>query len=279
MRPYHAGLLGADTLVVLDEAHLVPPFEKLLEVIEQGANQFAARAETDRKLVPPFKLLSLSATGRERAGSPFRLEDRDIEEDKVVKQRLIARKTVGIVPANEEKFEDTLAALAWGLANKGITPIRCLVFCDKRETAENTKAAIEALAKGDKKLDRPEVKIDAELFVGARRVFEREGVATKLKALGFIAGSAVSRKRPAFLIATSAGEVGVDLDADHMVCDLVAWERMVQRLGRVNRRGGGDAKVIVMLEPEPRPKKAVADALSKSDADRNEKDRKTIAAF
>jgi len=33
-----------------------------------------------------------------------------------------------------------------------------------------------------------------------------------------------------FLGATSAGEVGVDLDADHMVCDLVAWERMVQRL-------------------------------------------------
>jgi len=33
MRPYHAGLLGADTLVVLDEAHLVPPFEELLKVI------------------------------------------------------------------------------------------------------------------------------------------------------------------------------------------------------------------------------------------------------
>ena len=34
MRPYHAGFLGADTLVVLDEAHLVPPFERLLESID-----------------------------------------------------------------------------------------------------------------------------------------------------------------------------------------------------------------------------------------------------
>jgi hypothetical protein len=33
MRPYHAGLLGADALIVLDEAHLVPPFEALLQSI------------------------------------------------------------------------------------------------------------------------------------------------------------------------------------------------------------------------------------------------------
>ncbi len=32
----------------------------------------------------------------------------------------------------------------------------------------------------------------------------------------------------AFLVATAAGEVGIDLDADHIVCDLVEWERMVQ---------------------------------------------------
>lgn len=45
----------------------------------------------------------------------------------------------------------------------------------------------------------------------------------------------------------------MDLDADHMVCDLVAWERMVQRLGRVNRRGGPgrEAKVVVVVEDGP----------------------------
>lgn len=287
MRPYHAGLLGADTLVVLDEAHLVPPFEKLLEAIEQGSNQFAARAETDRKLVPPFKLLSLSATGRERAGTPFRLEGsfgepvgqrRDLD-DPVVEQRLKAKKTVTIVAAQSERLEVTLAAQAWELAKKGEAPIRCVVFCHERETAEKAKSEIEMLAKGDKNEGRPAVEIHApELFVGARRVLERVDAAEKLKELGFIAGSDMTLAKPAFLIATSAGEVGVDLDADHMVCDLVAWERMVQRLGRVNRRGEGDAKVVV-VESEPKPSKATDAALKKLEADRTDKDRKAITTF
>ena len=65
----------------------------------------------------------------------------------------------------------------------------------------------------------------------------------------------------------------MDLDADHMVCDLVAWERMVQRLGRVNRRGDGDAKVVVVVDSEPAPSDSATKALEKRDAADAAKDR------
>ena len=42
MRPYHAGLLGVDALVLLDEAHLCPPFEALLRQVESHRDGKAA---------------------------------------------------------------------------------------------------------------------------------------------------------------------------------------------------------------------------------------------
>lgn len=247
MRPYHAGLLGTDTLVVLDESHLVPPFERLLEAIEDGGGTFSPHVEADRKVVPRFKLLSLSATGRARLGGMFQLEEADLE-DAIIERRLAAKKGL-IIEASDNKLELDLAENAWSLSGEGSKAVRCLVYCNSREVAEKTKASIEKLAKIEK------IAIDTELFVGARRVKERVDAAETLAALGFLAGSDVTLERPAFLIATSAGEVGVDLDADHMVCDLVPWERMVQRLGRVNRRGDGDARIVVLHKGEPKLKK------------------------
>ena len=49
-----------------------------------------------------------------------------------------------------------------------------------------------------------------------------------------------------YLVMTSAGEVGLDLDADHAVVDLTTLESMIQRVGRVNRTGGGVATVTVV---------------------------------
>ena len=244
MRPYHAGMLGADALVVLDEAHLVPPFEKLLETIANGAEAFGPHEQEHRKIVPSFKLLSLSATGREDGAcreGVFRLSA-EHRKDEIVRKRLEARKRLSVqVLDDAPKLVPLLAERAWCL---GKEPARVLVYCDLREDAVKVKDRIDSQFK---KWKREHV---CELLVGGRRVFEREALSDWLKKHGFFGDAEGSPEQPTFLIATSAGEVGVDLDADHMVCDLVPWERMVQRLGRVNRRGNGDACIEVIAVPE-----------------------------
>lgn len=286
MRPYHAGLLGADTLVVLDEAHLVPAFEDLVRQVERGAESFGPKEPSLRELVPEFKLLSLSATGRQTDPTTLILSDED-RSDPIVKKRLTARKALSVVdlanvveatapPTSGKDADDpdeatktnknpkltgVLAKQAWDVTTQGSAQVRCLVFCNARKDATAVAAELRNLAKS---ATTPEPTI--ELFVGGRRVKERTQARDALARLGFLAGTAVNLERSAFLIATSAGEVGVDLDADHMVCDLVAWERMVQRLGRVNRRGDGDAKVVVVVDSEPAPSDGTTTAIEKKEA-------------
>jgi CRISPR-associated endonuclease/helicase Cas3 len=234
MRPYQAGLLGCDALYVLDEAHLVPAFEHLLAAVS-GPDLRPPVA------VPGSHLLALSATGRASAGRTFTLGERD-HEHPVVRRRLHAVKRLFLLDPPGEKLGFALARDAWDLTESGSRAEKVLIFANTRDDARDAKKQLEDLGAAA---------ADVELFVGARRVRERVHAADRLKELGFLAGSGVVRERAAFLIATSAGEIGVDLDADHMVSDVVSWERMVQRLGRVNRRGEGAAQVRVFRPAAP----------------------------
>lgn len=247
MRPYHAGLLGADTLVVLDEAHLVPPFERLLESVEMGDDLFGPSPSGELVRIPPLRLLSLSATGRPRQGEVFALLDTDLgPPGSVTRQRLDAEKYLELRSGFDPKQRpQMLASAAWELSGEGTKPMRCLVYCNSRDDAEKVQRDLADRIKRQRKQQDVPPLCEPELFIGARRGHERQLAAESLAVLGFLADSDGNDERLRFLIATSAGEVGVDLDADHMVCDLVAWERMVQRLGRVNRRGKGRAQVVV----------------------------------
>ncbi len=251
MRPYAAGLLGVDTLVVLDESHLVPPFERLLEQIAHDRDGygrervFGPADEEFRAILPGFRLLPLSATGRARGDDVFRLDEED-RAHPIVRRRLNATKRLRFVTEPDAKaLLERLVEEAWGLAGQGAASARVLVYCNSREDAQKVKKAIEDKAKKAKIAIEP-----PELLTGARRVKEREAAKDRLARLGFFSGGAAP-ERPAFVIATSAGEVGVDLDADHMVMDLVPFERMVQRLGRVNRLGGKTSEIVVVAPAEP----------------------------
>jgi len=279
MRPYHAGLLGVDTLLVLDEAHLVPPFEKLLEQIAKADGDLRRIDVKQRKLVSGLKLLSLSATGRSDQPA-FGLTDADLQPGTITRKRLTAAKRLVFDPLPEgENIADALARHAWSLSLKGAEAKKVIVFSDKRDDAVKAKESVEKLAKGDKKQGIASIHIETQLLVGGRRVHEREDTAQWLEKHSFVARAKSFPSCATFVFATSAGEVGIDLDADHMVCDLVTWERMVQRLGRVNRRGVGNAKVVVVKEPDPKPTKAEANALKKPENECEKKETKAVAAY
>ena len=292
MRPFQAGLLGIDALVLLDEAHLCGPFDRLLRQIEDGQSTVLGPADAaTARTTPPFRVISLSATGRTAAeahtADVFRLAEKD-EQEPVVRRRLAARKRMRVIELDDpSELPAHLAEGALELGRqrrsasdpeRGVSnsiasnnPARVLVYCHRRADAIKVKALIdEACGLTGRTGRNAESKGASELLVGERRVHERRALEQWLERHGFFGSAETAPVAPTFLVATSAGEVGVDLDADHMVCDLVAHERMVQRLGRVNRRGGdGREALIDVLAPRPQKLKSNASKTAKLQSDRD----------
>ncbi len=292
MRPFQAGLLGVDTLVLLDEAHLCAPFERLLRQIQDRQRTALGPAdEAAARTTPLFRVISLSATGRTTAeahtADVFRLAEED-EQEPVVRRRLAARKRMKVIELDDPNdLPARLAKRAVELGRqrgsasdpeRGLfdsiesnSPARVLVYCQRRADAIKVKALIDKACGLKGRAGRnADGKGASELLVGERRVYERRALEQWLERHGFFGSAETAPVAPTFLVATSAGEVGVDLDADHMVCDLVAHERMVQRLGRVNRRGGdGREALIDVLAPRPQRPKSNASKTAKLQYDRD----------
>ncbi len=249
-RPLHAGFLGQDVLLVHDEAHLEPAFQDLLVAIQK---------EQERcKEFGTFHVVELSATSR-GGGAPFGLTDAEkqlpTEEYEpptkpvhTVWRRLGGRKGVKLHGVKRDVVAKTIGETARGRKDSGQA---ILVFV---RTIEDVKTVRDVLT--DKKQGVPAAQV--EVLTGTLRGKERDALATENKVFARFQPEPKVEGQPAtvFLICTSAGEVGVDISADHMVSDLTPLDSMAQRLGRVNRRGGGQAEVDVVYETDPDPKKA-----------------------
>jgi CRISPR-associated endonuclease/helicase Cas3 len=230
-RPLQAGFLGQDVLLIHDEAHLEPAFQDLLIAIEdeqKRSNEFAK-----------FHVVELSATSR-RDGEVFKLSEAD-GRNEVVKHRIHAAKAVAFHPVDDEKKQ--LAAKLLELA---------LVHRDKQQAIllfVRTIEAVGTLVSGLRK-----EKLEVQQLTGTLRGLERDRMADprKTDACPIFARFLIPPKKDAteserwkiepksgtvYLVCTSAGEVGVNISADHLVCDLSTFESMAQRFGRVNRVG------------------------------------------
>ena len=106
------------------------------------------------------------------------------------------------------------------------------------------------------------------LLTGTIRGYERDLLAESdlFKAFKADAQRPAQLERTLYLVSTAAGEVGVDLDADHLVCDLTTLDSMIQRFGRVNRLGGGgrSAEISLIVEKPAQRAEGKADKKSKT---------------
>jgi CRISPR-associated endonuclease/helicase Cas3 len=233
LRPHHAAFLAQDVLLVHDEAHLEPAFQQLLGSIV--AEQ--VRSNDFRKL----RVIELSATTRSEALlEPFRITEED-KRNEFVNKRLNAVKKLSLVPSNDGQKENDKKLIEFALAFKD-TGRAILIYVRSVESA--TKIAAE--------LDKAEHQDQVLMLTGTMRGKERDELVKKPIFQRFLpepsrAAGIVPVDGTVFLVATSAGEVGVNISADDLICDLSTYESMAQRFGRINRFGERDDSTIVVV--------------------------------
>ncbi len=251
-KPLHAGFIGQDTVIVHDEAHLEPAFQDLLLAIEkeQRRSRFPDRH--------PLCVMELSATSRGKrdesdAKPPFTLTPADRKHE-VVTQRIHATKTLHLIPQTDPKPGDQLAKIAIDQFKDSGQAI--LIFT---RTIDDVKLILDALAKA---------KLSATQLIGPMRGLERNRLTDPRDKDGspifarFLPPPKTDTPESeqwkvtptpgtVYLVCTSAGEVGVNISADHLVCDLSTFESMAQRFGRVNRFGlRDDTQIHVVFSME-----------------------------
>ena len=237
-RPHHAALLGQDALLVHDEAHLEPAFQTLLNSIVDEQT----RCGDNR----PLRVLQLSATNRNGAAaddstSILRLSEAD-KANETVRRRIHATKQLRLTAiADEKQLADRISELSLARRDSGRA---VLIFVRSVEAVQKIESAI------------GKAKLPVVVLTGTMRGKERDKLVKDSTFLRFLPPS--SRPTPTqkltdgtvYLVATSAGEVGVNLSADELICDLSTFESMAQRFGRVNRFGDITDSTIDVVHPE-----------------------------
>jgi len=230
-RAHHAGLIGQDTLIVHDEAHLTPALGDLLRAV--------AREQQKLEKERAVRVMELSATGRTENEESITLESADERGEsasaRILRERLDAEKHLTLHPTDSKAVSNKLVELA---VNHEAAKAKVLIYVTKPEDA-----------KGVANMLRQRYGDRVALLTGTLRGYERDGL-VETRVFKALLDSQQPATETLYLVSTSAGEVGVDFDADHMVCDFTTLDSMIQRLGRVNRRGGRSARVDVVIATE-----------------------------
>jgi CRISPR-associated endonuclease/helicase Cas3 len=211
--PMHAGFLGRDTLVIVDEAHLSMPFLQTLEVLrDHGAGL---------GVVPMSATLANATAGGPAIG--LSAADRALP---VVQQRLHASKRAVLDEAGpgEQDFVRSLIDHAEHLGGiEGVTRIGIIV-----NRVATARTCFEQMAARGRQ---------AVLLTGRVRAADRDRELAELLPRIAAGRARDAGELPLFVVATQTVEVGADLDFDALVTECASLSALRQRFGRLDRLG------------------------------------------
>jgi CRISPR-associated endonuclease/helicase Cas3 len=218
-RSIDAALVGTDSLIIVDEAHLATAFRTTV----------TAALDLDQwPLGARPALVTMSATASTAdADSEITVHgiSADDETHPVAGRRLRARKRLRLVevPTTQKKaraeMPRALADLALGLAPQGVVGVVVNTVSRARAVFDLIDGQVEAILLTGR--SRP---IDRELLMA--RHYHRIKV-----------GRDRDDRRPFIVVATQTIEVGANIDLDALVTESASLPALIQRLGRLNRLG------------------------------------------
>ena len=169
-----------------------------------------------RGIAPRHQRVQLSATPTTTATVVrFGLKEED-RNDAALAPRLVAQK---IVSWSDERVEQVLTTIE--------APCVLLV-------ANTVRTALEWFGKVTKaQAARRLGALERKLFLvtGRMRPLDRQTILDAVE-------NRLDGRQPTVVVATQCIEAGVDWDFDAMISECASWDALVQRMGRVNRRGG-----------------------------------------
>lgn len=215
--PIDAALVGTDSLILIDEAHLAEPFL---------ASARAALAFASCSWAPQPVIVTLSATPHTR-GRVHGIAPAD-EAHPVAGRRLRASKRLHLVAVTATKAKAS-AAMSQAIATLALR---------LAANAPVVGAVVNTVARARAVFDtvRQDPGVDAVLLTGRSRGVDRQllldAYYPRIKA-----NRSRSSGRALIVVATQTVEVGANIDLDALVTESAAWPALVQRLGRLNRLG------------------------------------------
>lgn len=255
-----AGLVGNDSLIMLDEAHCAQPFMETLAAVSRY------RTWAEQPLPLPFRTFVLTATPP--AGAPPFPDDATKAADRahpILRRRIEATKPTRLVVAEKAQGKDAgkvnqalaekLVAEAHAVVAAAITQAcqgestppagapAVAIFCNRVDTARCAHALL-AQRHGQR----------AVLLTGRMRPLDKDDtLAGTLALLNADRSEQRQLTEPLFVVATQTLEVGANLDFDLLVSECADLAALRQRFGRLNRMGRpiqAHARIVVRADQQ-----------------------------